>query len=162
MNEQRTILLATDSDAIHDQVAAALGDPGTAVVRVSSGHDVLPKIDEYEPDLVVLDLQIGSMGGVATSLAIRNEVDGGRLDDQNILLLLDRIADVFIAKRSEADGWITKPINPLRLRRAAAAVMGGGNYTEHYTEHGDTPGAGTTRGSARSVVSGRSVATTRD
>lgn len=162
MNAQRTILLATDSDSIHDQVDAALADPESAVIRVSSGRDVLPAINAYEPSLVVLDLQIGSMGGVATSLAIRNEVDGGRLDDQNILLLLDRIADVFIAKRSEADGWITKPINPLRLRRAAAAVMDGGHYTEHYTEHGDTPGAGTSRTSARSVVSGRSVTTTRD
>lgn len=162
MNEQRTILLATDSDSILDQVEAALAEPNSAVVRVSSGHDVLPAIHRFEPDLVILDLQIGSMGGVATSLAIRNEVDGGRLDDQNILLLLDRIADVFIARRSEADGWITKPVNPLRLRRAAAAVMSGGNYTEHYTEHGDTPGAGTSRSSARSVVSGRSVTTTRN
>lgn len=162
MNEQRTVLLATDSDAIHDQVAATLSGPDTTVLRVHSGHEVIPAINEHEPDLVVLDLQIGSMGGVATSLAIRNEVDGARLDDQNVLLLLDRIADVFIAKRSGADGWITKPINPLRLRRAAMAVMDGGFYTEHYSEHDDTPGAGTSRESARSVVSGRSFTTTRN
>lgn len=161
MNEQRIILLATDSDAIEDQVDAALGGPDASIVRVTSGHDVLPAIYEHEPDLVILDLQIGSMGGVATSLAIRNEVDGGRLDDQNILLLLDRIADVFIAKRSQADGWITKPINPLRLRRAAGAVINGGFFTEHYSEADDTPGAGTSRESVRSVVSGRSVTTSK-
>lgn len=149
MNAQRTVLLATDSTAIFEQVDAALSEPWTRVLRVSSGHDVLPAVREFAPDLVVLDLQIGSMGGVATSLAIRNEIDGGRLDGQNILLLLDRIADVFIAKRSGANGWIVKPINPLRLRRAAAAVSSGGYFTEHLAPDGDTTAPGT----ARTVIS---------
>lgn len=153
MNDQRTILLATDSVAIFEQVDAALGDPSVKVLRVASGHDVLPAVREFEPDLVILDLQIGSMGGVATSLAIRNEIDGGRLDGQNILLLLDRIADVFIAKRSKADGWITKPINPLRLRRAAAAVMAGGFFTEHLADDGGDQEATDVRQSERTVIS---------
>ncbi|HTO01062.1 MAG TPA: hypothetical protein VL068_10340, partial [Microthrixaceae bacterium] len=86
------------------------------------------------PDLVILDLQIGNMGGVATCLAIRNEEGAGRVDPQNVLLLLDRIADVFIAKSADADGWIVKPLNPLRLQRAATLVMNGEYYTEHLTE----------------------------
>lgn len=150
MNAQRTVLLATDSSAVYDQVDAALSEPMTRVLRVSSGHDVLPAVREFQPDLVILDLQIGSMGGVAVSLAIRNEIDGGRLDGQNILLLLDRIADVFIAKSSRANGWIVKPINPLRLRRASAAVMSGGYFTEHLGEQDDDAAAGST---ARTVVS---------
>lgn len=150
MNGQRTVLLATDSEAVFEQVDAALSEPSTRVLRVSSGHDVVPAIREFEPDLVVLDLQIGSMGGVAASLAIRNEIDGGRLDGQNVLLLLDRIADVFIASKSDADGWIVKPINPLRLRRAAAAVMAGGYFTEHLG--GDEDDTGAVRSSGRTVV----------
>ena len=44
-------------------------------------------------------------------------------------MLLDRVADVHLAKRCGADGWLIKPLDPLRLRRAARAVAGGG-YSE--------------------------------
>lgn len=131
--EIRTILLATDTDSVFKEVDAALSDSRTKVLRVAAGADVLPAIREVEPNLVILDLQIGNMGGVAASLAIRNEESVGRLAPQNVLLLLDRIADVFIARRSDADGWIVKPLNPLRLQRAATLVMNGEYYTEHLT-----------------------------
>lgn len=131
--ELRRILLATDADSVFNEVDAALGDARTQVLRVAAGPDVLPAIREINPDLVVLDLQIGNMGGMAVSLAIRNEESAGRLGAQNVLLLLDRIADVFLARRSDADGWIVKPLNPLRLQRAAGLVMSGGYYTEHLT-----------------------------
>jgi DNA-binding NarL/FixJ family response regulator len=43
-------------------------------------------------------------------------------------MLLDRRPDVFLAKRSGAEGWLVKPLDPLRLRRATAALLGGGTY----------------------------------
>ena len=45
-------------------------------------------------------------------------------------MLLDRIADVFLARRSGADGWLVKPLDPLRLRRAVRAVLRGDTYHE--------------------------------
>ena len=45
-------------------------------------------------------------------------------------MLLDRIADVHLAKRSGADGWLVKPLDPLRLRRAVRAVLRGDTYHE--------------------------------
>ena len=35
-------------------------------------------------------------------------------------MLLDRRADVHLAKRSAADGWLIKPLDPLILQRAGA------------------------------------------
>jgi DNA-binding response OmpR family regulator len=127
---QRTILIATDADEVLDEVDAALADDTTTVVRVRAGRDVLPALSEVSPDLIVLDLQIGNMGGVATALALRNEESSGRIEPQTVLMLLDRTADVFLAKRAEADGWLVKPLDALRLRRAAEQVLGGGTYTE--------------------------------
>ena len=40
-------------------------------------------------------------------------------------MLLDREADVFLARRSEADGWLVKPLDAFRLRRAATAILDG-------------------------------------
>ena len=80
------------------------------------------------PDLVVLDLQIGTMGGMATCLDLRLEEGAGRLEHVPVLMLLDRRPDVFLARRSKAEGWLLKPLDPIRLRRAAQALLGGGTY----------------------------------
>ena len=127
---RRTILIATDADEVLDEVDAALADESTTVVRVHAGRDVLAAVQELEPDLVVLDLQIGNMGGVATALGLRNEESSGRIQAQTVLMLLDRTADVFLARRAEADGWLVKPLDALRVRRAAEQVLDGGTYTE--------------------------------
>lgn len=127
---QRTILIATDADEVFDEVDAALSDKDTSVARVRAGVDVLAAVLELDPDLVVLDLQIGNMGGVATALALRNEESAGRLDPQTVLMLLDRTADVFLARRADADGWLVKPLDALRIRRAAELVLAGETYTE--------------------------------
>jgi len=79
---------------------------------------------------VILDLQIGSMGGIATCLDLRLEGGMDRIDEQRILLLLDREADTFLAKEAGADGWLVKPLDPMRLARAAEAVEGGDQYFE--------------------------------
>jgi len=125
-----TVLLATDADWIFEEVDAALSSEDTRVLRVRAGIDVVPAVRELEPDLVVLDLQIGNMGGMAACMAIRNEEGAGRLPITAVLMLLDRKADVFLARRADADGWLIKPLDPVRLRRAAQALIEGGSYCE--------------------------------
>ena len=49
-----------------------------------------------EPDVAVLDMQIGKMGGIAVSLDLRLEASAGRIPDVAILLLLDREVDRFL------------------------------------------------------------------
>jgi len=116
------VLLATDADWLFDDVAAALG--GTHDVhRVREGSQVASAMGEVDPELVILDLQIGNMGGVATSLLIKQEARAGRLPDVPVLLVLDREADEFLATTSDADAWVTKPLNSLALRKAANALL---------------------------------------
>ncbi len=124
------ILVATDADEVFNGIDAALADSTTQVERVTAGREVLAAVRALAPALVILDLQIGNMGGVATCMGLRNEESFGRIDPQNILILLDRQADVFIAGRSGADGWLVKPLNSLRVRKAVQQVLSGGTYTE--------------------------------
>ncbi len=127
------VLIATDTDAVADEVEAALGDDDTTVVRVRAGVEVHEAVASHQPDLVVLDLQIGNMGGMAVATHLRAEVAMGRLPDTSILMLLDREADIFLARRSDADGWTVKPIDAFRLRRAAKALLAGDSYAEPAT-----------------------------
>ncbi len=111
------VLLATDSDSIFRNVDAAIADDETVVWRVRRGEDVLEVIEANDPAFVILDLQIGNMGGVATCIAIRQEEGYGRLTPRPVGLLLDRADDVFIAKQAKADAWITKPLDVMSLKR---------------------------------------------
>ncbi|MEZ5231220.1 MAG: response regulator [Acidimicrobiia bacterium] len=129
-----TVLLATDADWLFDEVDAALADDSTTVHRVRSGRMVLPAVQQLDPDLVVLDLQIGNLGGVATSLALRAEEDMGRLEPRKVIMLLDRQADVFMAQMARADGWLVKPVTSMRLRRAARTVLAGDGHFEGMLE----------------------------
>lgn len=124
-----TVLLATDADWIFDEVSAALDGPHK-VSRVRQGAHVEQAVRELSPDLVLLDLQIGNMGGVAACLNLRLEAREGRVPDARILILLDREADIFLARRAEADGWLIKPLDSFRMRRAADETLRTGSYTE--------------------------------
>ena len=71
---------------------------------------------------------------LAIAMAMRLDETGGSLPHVPILMLLDRAADVFLAQRSGADGWIIKPLDALRLKRAALAIKAGETYTEGLPE----------------------------
>jgi DNA-binding response OmpR family regulator len=124
------ILLVSDSEAVRGEVKAAVGDSSTTFRELTRGAEVRPAVQERKPDLAIIDLQVGKMGGMATCLDLRLEESAGRLPHVPVLMLLDRRADVFLARRSEAEGWIVKPLDPMRLGRAVRKVLGGGTYED--------------------------------
>jgi DNA-binding response OmpR family regulator len=117
------ILVATDADYVLDDIAAALGGPDVSFTVCRNGRDVAGVVKGRTPDLVVLDLQIGSMGGMAVTMSLRLDESSGRLPHVNVLMLLDRAADIHLAKRCAADGYLVKPLDPLTLKRAARAIL---------------------------------------
>lgn len=117
------ILVATDADYVLNDITAALGGPDVSFTVCRNGRDVSGVVEARTPDLVVLDLQIGSMGGMAVTMALRLDESSGALPHVNVLMLLDRQADIHLAKRCAADGYLVKPLNPLSLKRAARAIL---------------------------------------
>ena len=124
------ILLATDADWIVDEVTAALGDDDVHFTVCRDGRAVSRQVGERMPVLAILDLQVGSMGAMAVTMALRLDESAGVVDHVPVLMLLDRRADLHLARRSGAEGWLVKPLDALRLRRAADAILAGGIYTE--------------------------------
>src|SRR5205807_2927856 len=111
-----------------EEVTAALSNVDDTVREVTTGAEVLPAVAEQTPDIAVIDLQIGRMGGMAACLDLRLEEGMDRLPHVPVLMLLDRRPDVFLARRAQADGWLVKPLDPLRLRKAMLALLAGGTY----------------------------------
>ncbi len=122
-----TVLLASDADWLIEEVRSALSDPGTDVTVVRAGADVRNAVSTQSPELVILDLQIGNMGGMATCMDLQLEIGAGRITDVPILMLLDRSADVYLAQQAGAQGWLVKPLDSFRLKVASVKLLAGGD-----------------------------------
>lgn len=123
------VLIAADAPWIHEEIVSAL--PAEATVRsLMNGAAVRAAVGEATPDLVILDSQISNMGAMAVTYDLRNEESGGRLPHVPVLILLDRPSDVFLARQCQAEGYLVKPLDPLRVRRATTALLGGGTFLD--------------------------------
>jgi len=118
-----TVLIAADGAWLRNQVRSALAGPDQAVLELDRGQDVCDAVALHEPDLAILDMQIGNMGGVAVALDLRLEASAGRVPDVPIVLLLDRECDRFLAKRADVDAVVVKPLDGGVLRRTVKRVL---------------------------------------
>lgn len=124
------ILIATDAQWVVNDVVAALDAPSTTFTIISNGREVATAVAAQTPDIAILDMQVGSMGGMAITMDLRLDQSDGRLPKVPVLMLLDRVADIHMARRSGADGWTIKPLDSLRLRKAVTEIAAGGCYAE--------------------------------
>lgn len=123
-----SILVASDAPSVRREIRAVAESPDTVIKEVASGPEVLPMAQEDPPDLLIVDMQMGAMGGMAVCLELRLEESTGEVDHIPVLMLLDRRPDVFLARRSSAEGWLVKPLDPIRIRRATSALLDGRTY----------------------------------
>jgi DNA-binding response OmpR family regulator len=122
------ILIVSDSESVLGELRSALEDDETEVRELRTGEDVRPAVEQDPPDLVITDMQVGNMGGMAICLDLHLEESGNRIPHVPVVILLDRRADVFLARRSASEGWLVKPLDAIRIRRAARAVLDGGTF----------------------------------
>jgi DNA-binding response OmpR family regulator len=117
------VLIATDADFVVDDVTAALSNPDTSFVVCRNGRDVARVVKARTPDICILDMQSGSMGAMAVTMSLRLDESSGLLPNTKVLMLLDRRADLHLAKRSAADGWVIKPLDPITLQLAVDRIL---------------------------------------
>ena len=124
------IVVASDAAFLRKEIAAVADGPDVEIREVSSGPGVVASVRDDPADLVVVDMQMGNMGGMAVCLELRLQESYGDLPHIPVLMLLDRRPDVHLARRSGAEGWLVKPLDPLRLRRAIRTILRGEQYQD--------------------------------
>jgi len=125
-----TIVVAADTAALRREIISSLASPELEILEATSGPEAIELCRSHEVDLMIADIQMGAMGAIAVTLELRLEASYDNLDDVPVLMLLDRRADVFQAKRSGAQGWVVKPLDAIRLRRATRALLNGERYED--------------------------------
>jgi DNA-binding NarL/FixJ family response regulator len=104
--------------------------PEHTILDASTGPEVLALTRAGGIDLLLCDLQMGAMGGIAVTMELRHDESYGLAEPVPVLLLLDRRADVFQARRCGAEGFVLKPLEPLTVRAAVRTLLRGGEYED--------------------------------
>jgi DNA-binding response OmpR family regulator len=125
-----TVLLVSDLASLRRELETMLAGPDLYIEEASSGPEAIARVTRGEIDLVIVDLQVGAMGGMAITMELRNLESYGGADSVAVLMLLDRRPDVFLARRAGADGFVVKPLDPQRLRSAVRALLRGESYED--------------------------------
>lgn len=118
------ILIADDEQHILDTVGAYLKNEGYEVVTARNGQDALFTFRHAKPDLVILDVMMPEMDGLAAARLIRKE------SNLPIMFLTARVDDIDQITGLElgADDYITKPFSPRvvvsRVRALLRRVQG--------------------------------------
>ena len=115
-----TALVVADDAWVTNQVRAALSVGSWQIETLSDPEVVVDRLEESRVDAVLVDMQVGSKGAMAVVRSIRQATD--ELDRPRTVILLDRSADMFLARRAGASAAVLKPINAAELRTAVGMV----------------------------------------
>ena len=119
----KSILVVDDSNAIRQSVGFILEQAGYQIVPAVDGADAVPKLESQSFDLVLTDVNMPNMDGIALTKHIRQSA---RNKFVPILMLTTESHDSKkqAGKAAGASGWIVKPFDSAKLvdvvRRVAA------------------------------------------
>ncbi|MBC8054906.1 MAG: response regulator [Sphingobacteriaceae bacterium] len=71
--KKRRILVIEDDDIVRDTIELLLSYKGFKVSTSATGLDILPKIEEFKPDLIITDIFLGQSDGRVICQSVKND-----------------------------------------------------------------------------------------
>ncbi|HWW09558.1 MAG TPA: response regulator transcription factor [Candidatus Acidoferrales bacterium] len=121
MDGQQVRVLVVDDDAlIRKAVRLTCESEGYAVQEADRGTDVLERIENFHPDIILLDLMLPDLSGFDVCREIRR---AGHRMPVVILSAKNEEIDVVLGLEIGADDYINKPFRPRELLARIAAHL---------------------------------------
>ena len=116
------VMVVDDEPDIRFLVRLTLEQAGHTVTEAASGEEALEMLDQEEPDLVLLDINLPLLNGFQVLEEMRLS---GRLERVPVLILSANVSTAATDKALEAGsrGYISKPVFPAELRRVVAETL---------------------------------------
>ncbi|MCA9759279.1 MAG: response regulator [Candidatus Eisenbacteria bacterium] len=119
MHRDRTVLIIDDDEDFRESTETLLESEGYHVVLARSAKDGLSKLEECDPDIIVLDIMMESTeAGYGVNYSIKNLPQYGRWEHVPIVMVssIDQSPDVRFPRAPEVDlirpdKYLTKPID---------------------------------------------------
>jgi DNA-binding NarL/FixJ family response regulator len=124
MTKQLRLMVVDDHALFRRGLISLLGDmPEFLVVgQAGDGGQALPIIDEVQPDVILLDLNMPIMDGIATLRALHERRSPAKV---LMLTISQNDTDLLDAIHAGADGYLLKNTEPEDLRKALLRVAEG-------------------------------------
>lgn len=111
----RRILVVDDSPINIETIRAHLRGEGYDILGLESGPEALARVEEFDPDLVLLDLMMPEMSGIEVLRELRARPGVGEVP-VIIVTALDDPSTLEEAFQEGADDFLTKPLRGIQLR----------------------------------------------
>lgn len=115
----KKILVIDDNSAIVEIISISLEGEGAIVYTAENGEEGLCKLEQHNPDLVVLDIAMPVMDGWETCRHIREKTDVPVI----MVTALDNEKDVVTGLDLGAIDYVTKPFSMRVLRARVKAAL---------------------------------------
>ena len=114
------VLVVDDEPNISALLSATLRLVEFEVRVADSGHGALVAVEEFDPDLVVLDVMLPDLDGLAVARRLRAT---GRQVPVLFLTARDAVEDRISGLSAGADDYVTKPFEPNELVERVAKLL---------------------------------------
>jgi two-component system chemotaxis response regulator CheY len=120
--ERRTVVFVDDSASVREAVGCVLEQNGYTVLKAGDGLESLKYFEGTPVDLLITDLHMPRMNGIALIQTLRKSSQYKHLP---ILVLTTeaQIEQKMEAKRAGATGWLVKPFTPEKLMAIIRRVI---------------------------------------
>ena len=102
----KKILVVDDDQSILDAISLILDDSGYKVYSTLRGQEAIEKIEEYSPDLVLLDVLLSGVDGRDISRKIK---ENPRIKKTRVVMISAHPSASTDFKKYKADDFLPKP-----------------------------------------------------
>ncbi|MDR3025553.1 response regulator [Chryseobacterium sp.] len=107
MNKKR-ILIFDDEAAILEVITIIFEENGYDVRISETSHDILEKVADYQPDVILMDNWIPKIGGVEATKLLKSTEEFKHIPVIYVTANNDIVA---LASEAKADDYVSKPFN---------------------------------------------------
>jgi DNA-binding NarL/FixJ family response regulator len=124
VSEQIRVLVVDDDALVRAGLSMLLAGVEEIVIvgEATDGSEVAHAVAEHEPDVVLMDIRMPGMDGLAATELLRARADAPEVI---VLTTFDADDDVLRALRAGASGFLLKDTPPAEIVRAVRAVAAG-------------------------------------
>lgn len=117
------ILVVEDNDLNRDMLTLRLKRNGYETEIAANGKDALSMVEQFKPDLILMDMNLPVMDGWEATRALKKNAGTRRIP---IIGLSAHARDIDIIKSMEAgcDAYETKPVDMPRLLSVINSMVG--------------------------------------
>lgn len=116
----KKLLIFDDDKSILEVISIIFEENGYKVEISETSHDIIQKVTEFQPDVILMDNWIPNIGGVEATKLLKNHEDFKHIP----VIYVTANNDIeMLAEKAKADDFVAKPFNLEDLEEKVAHYM---------------------------------------